>query len=300
MTIWFILALSAPILWAFNIVMDTTVRRHFIKNDSVMMWLTAMLHMIGVIPFFIFVKVGFESIWAVFEMIMVGTLWTIPFLIYYRALESEESSRTALLLQMGPIWALLLAFIFLGESLSILQSIAFIILLIAGLLAAIRRIKGVFHFSKSFWFILSASFLWSFSDVIFKILEPKFDNFYSAFAFFFLGSAIPAFFMLSSSKLRKSIKKHVFKLPLRGWLIFLTGKILDILGSIFFAYALVIGSVALTSVLVGIEPLVVLIFSYLLGLIFHEVPKEDFTRQTLLLKGASFFLVLCGLLLLYI
>lgn len=298
MSLWFILALAAPVLWAFNIAADSAIRNHFIKNDVTMTWFTAVLHAVAVIPFFIFVDIGFESYFYAVIMVVAGTLWTVPFLIYYRAMEFEESSRTAILLQMGPIWALVVAYIFLGEGLSGFQAIAFILLLIGGVLAALKKVEGVFHFSKAFWLILLTTLIWSFSDVFFKMLEPKFNSFYSAFTFFFLGSAVPALVMLYSARLRKSIKKTFKNVSAKIWLFFIIGHIFDILGSFIFAYAIILGSVALTTVITGIEPLLVFVLTMLFRVFIKEIPKEDLSRSGAVVKVVSMILILGGLVLL--
>ncbi|MBU0457856.1 DMT family transporter [Patescibacteria group bacterium] len=296
---WFFFALISPFLWAFTNILDSSIRRRYIRNDYFMMWTSAILRL----PIFLLLLLiyGFEFPgWGVgIGMILAGVLWTAMFVPYLRALEFEEPSRVALFLQMISIFSLILAFIILGESLTVKQSIAFSVIFVGGLLAAIKYLENVWHFSRAFWLILIASLFWSVSDVLFKLFSYGFSSFINAFSWFLFGSISAGFFVLLVPNLRKNILTFkVNTVPIRGWTMQCISVLIGVIGSITFAYALTLGKVALTSVLVQTQPLFVLILTLILSRIFTDIDKEDISPTALLFKVLSFVIIMIGLILL--
>ncbi len=297
---WIFFALISPFLWAFTNILDSSIRRRYIKNDYFMMWTSAILRLPIVIFLFLIYGVEFPGLITAFGMLFAGILWTSMFVPYLKALEFEEPSRVALFLQMGSIFSLILAYFLLGEFLDIKQSFAFILIFVGGIFAAIKYFENIWHFSKAFWLILFASFFWSASDVLFKLFSFNFSSFISAFSWFILGSFLTGFIVFFIPKIRKNILSFkISSIPLRGWIMQCVTVFIGIIGSLTFAYALTLGKVALTSVLVQTQPLFVLVFTLLLSRIFTDIDREDITLKALLFKFLSFVVITCGLVLLY-
>jgi len=66
-------------------------------------------------------------------------------------------------------------------------------------------------------------------------------------------------------------------------------------GSVSFAYALTLGSVSLSSVIIGIQPLFVFIFGHIFSRIFSAIPREPLDAFGLLSKACALVFVLVGL-----
>jgi drug/metabolite transporter (DMT)-like permease len=233
-------------------------------------------------------------------MLAAGILWTITFIPYLKAIECEEPSRVALLLQTMSVFSLILAYFVLGESLVIGQALAFLIILFGGALVSIKNLGGKWRLSKALWFMLAATLFWSLSDVFFKLSSYNFTSFIHAFAWFTLGG----FFTAPIISLLPSTRKEIFsikfsKIPLRGWIFEFTSALLGIAGSLSFAYALTLGKVALTSVLTQAQPLFAFLLTILLSQFLKEVEKEDLRLKSVLLKTASFAVITLGLVCLY-
>jgi len=295
MTTWLFFAILAPLLWGLPNVIDSILRRHYVKSDLALTWFTALVRLPVAIIFFLVVGIDIPTPIAIFFMLFGGMLWTLPFILYYQALKFEEPSKIALLLQLIPVFILILAFFSLEEVLTIHQGISFFLILIGGFFAALKRKKGSWRFSLAFWLIILACFLWAVSDVLFKKFEPTFNTFFNASAFFMLGSAFPALVILSLSKGRKIITHHFSNLPSRVWGYLTFSVASGISGSLSFAYALTLGKASLTAVILGIQPLFTLLFGILLAPFFVEVYREDISKKALLLKGFSFVLIILGL-----
>jgi len=257
---------------------------------------------IGRLPFVIllFLVTGFSlpSTPIVLLMIIAGSLWILPMFFYYKALQNEDPSRVALLIQLVPFFTLPIAFFAINERLTVFQGIAFISLIIAGALAGIRRFSGKWKLSKAFFLICLSCLLWAISDVMFKKLEPAFSSYLSAFAVDFLGGFLVSFLILFLPKNRPKILSAFSNLPARAWIMAVLSVISGIIGGLSFNYALTIGKASLTSVLMGIQPLFVIALGLLMRLFIREISKEDIGLNALLFKGLSFGFVIIGLILL--
>jgi len=292
---WLFFALSAPLLWAFTNVFDGALRRNFIKNDFALTWMSAAGRLPAIILLFLIVGINVPDAKSILFMFIGGALWTLPMFFYYKAIEKEDPSRIALLLQLVPLFTLLIAFFALRERLTETQMFAFVLLLIGGALAAFIKLKGIWRIGKSFFLMSLACLLWASSDVIFKKFEPAFSGFLNAFAIYFLGSFLVSFIIFAMPKRRSEILRHFLNLPMRAWMM-IAGTILGgICGSLSFAYALTLGKASLTSVMMGAQPLFVLLLGLFMAIFVKEIRREDVHIKILILKGLSFFFIIAGL-----
>lgn len=284
--------------WGFGNPLDSAIRRHFVKNDFASTWFLAATRLPIILILLLAVPIQIPNAVAVLGMLLGGVFWIWPFILYYKAIEFEEPSRIALLLQMTNIFVLLLAMIFLGERLTVVQFSAFGILLAAGILASIRHKIGKWHISKALGLILLASLLWAFADILFKKFEPAFANFPSAIIFYLLGSFLPALGAIFVPQSGNTLRKNFSHIPARGWWILIIDQVVSISGTICFAYALTLGKASLTAVVLSVQTLFALGFGLILSRFIVEVEREDVGKKNLLIKGASFFLMMLGLFLL--
>jgi drug/metabolite transporter (DMT)-like permease len=293
---WLFFALSGPILWALGNVLDGTLRRNFIKNDMALTWLSAMGRLPFVILLFAMTGLNLPPLPIVLMMLVVGFFWTLPMFFYYKAMEKEaDTSRVSLLIQLVPIFTLPTAYLVIHERLTAFQGLAFILLIIAGALAGIKRLMGVWHISKAFFLITLSCFLWAVSDVFFKKLAPAFPNYLSAFTIYFLGGFLVSSIILFIPKGRKNIFKSITGLPAKAWIMVFASLMAGIIGGLSFNYALTIGKASLTSVLMGIQPLMVIILGLVLRLFIKDISKEDLSLNALIFKGLSFLFLIGGL-----
>lgn len=295
MNSWLLFALMAPFLWALTNVLDSALRRHFIKDELAFTWVTSAARLPFVVLLLLFGGFQIPPFPASVFLFLGGVLWTLPFLFYYKAMEIEEPSRIALLMQLVPVFTLTIAYFALGERLTFFQSTAFILLILGGGLAGVRRFEKQWHLSKAILYLVVAGFLWASSDILFKKYELVSADFFSAFSMYFLGSFALSLALLFHSRGRKRILPHFKKLTRRAWVILITSLTAGMAGSVAFTYALTIGKASLTAVLIGAQPLFVLGFGLLFARWGSEFHKEDLTRPALMMKGISFLLIFAGL-----
>ncbi len=185
-TLWLITAIATPTLWATSNVFDGAMRKHFVKDDLTLTWMGGLLRL-PLILFFLFsgsfrLPANLGDLGMIF---LAGILWVFPIVLYFRALEKEETSRVVLMMQFLPVITLALAYPILGEVLTGIQLIAFVILLVGSTLASIKKTKKghPWHLNQALIFVFFAAFMWGMSDVVFKKYELGFNDYESAFAF---------------------------------------------------------------------------------------------------------------------
>lgn len=300
MTFWLILSISAPLMWGMVNVVDKSMRGNFVKSDFALTWMCGVIRLPIIIA--ISAIIGFEipGIEPFLFMLLTGVLWMAPFFLYFKALESEESTKIALLCSLTPVFTLVLSRLILNEQLLANQFFAFASLLLSGVLASIdTNTNGKIKISKAFWLLLCATFCWALSDVLFKKYEPFFEKgLFSAMNIDLLGGLIVAFFMLLIPKLKEKILTPLKNLNGKVWGMIAASYSLGIIGSIVFAYALTLGKASLTGVLLGIQPLFAFIFSIILSKFSTDFSKENTSKKAMLLKLSSFVLSIIGIVLL--
>ncbi|QQR83696.1 DMT family transporter [Candidatus Peregrinibacteria bacterium] len=288
-------ALLGPFLWGFTNVIDTVIRRQFILNDVALVWLVSVARLFLIGAFLLMSGFDYPGLAAFLLMLLSGAIWLLPLILYFKSLEFEEPTRVALMSQMTPLFTLMIAFLFLKETLNATQLIAFIFLMTASALASLKRLQKQWHFSKAIPMILIATFMWAVSDVLFKHIVFHFTSFYSAMAVFLLGGFLAVNALLFIRSTRRLVFKSLANLSLYVWVLIFLTMLAGALGSVAFGYALTLGKASLTAVLLGIQPLVAFSLGFLLKPFVKEIQLEHADRFALLLKGLSFILVMLGL-----
>jgi len=299
MNLWFALSLLVPIAWGVANVLDAASRRNFIKSDSALTWFLTVTRLPVIAAIVLFAGFHPAETPAMLFMLLAGILWMVPFILYYKAMEFEEPSIVILILQTMPVFIYFIAYALLGETLTQPQWIGFIVLLLGGFLAAIKRLRKTWHVSKALWIMLLASIFWSFSDVLFKKYAADFSTFWDALTVYLFGGVIAGMAMMAHSRDRAQLVKYFAALSLRGWSFIITTQIIGLGGTIALTYAFVLGKVSLTSVVRGLQPLVAFGAGIALSRFLPEVRPESMDRASLALKTLAFILTLAGMVLLY-
>ena len=300
LTLWFLAALLAPTFWALTNVLDSALRKEIIKDDLTLTWLGGVMKLPLVILFFWLGGFEFPDSLSFLMILLSGALLTLPILLYYRAMEHEEASRVALIMQFVPLFTIFIAYFLLGEKLSPLQFVAFFLLLLGGALAVLKRKKEKWHVSKYLLLVLFAAFIWAISDVVFKKYEVAFSNFNSAFAIYSLGSFLVSITLFFIARKKEKMGDVLKKLTTRAWSLVIISVISGNIGTLFFNYALTLKEASLTAALMALQPLMAFILGLLLFYWIKEVKKDELNKEALFLKGGAFILIMSGIILLQV
>lgn len=292
---WLLFALLAPAIFAVNVLVDKYILEKEIKDyQSMPIYSSIMALLFGVI---LLVITGFPilSYQDTLFVLLTGmlTLWGAAF--YFRALSNHESSKIMILFQTQPVITLVLAYLFLKETISISQLIGFFVILIATVGVSLDMKQTKFKLSQAFFLILLANLFWAIAAVLFKFIVES-SSFIKLISYEALGIALGGLvlyiFFPSTRKAFKKTQKGLRKLVLA---IILANEGAFTIGKFFYYLAISLGSVALVNVMGGAQVFFGILFGYLLTLIAPKIFQENISREGLSKKLSMAFLVLIGL-----
>ena len=229
----------------------------------------------------------------------IGALAPLAELPYYRALATEEASRVGPLLGLAPLVTLALSALVLGERLTTAQLAAFTLLLAAGLLLGMRRDQGRLRLRAALPLLLLAAVPDAIGDVAFKFVAVR-EEFWTTMAYQSGGIALGTLPFVARADTRRRALALARTLPRQGWVLFGISTALIYAGGFAHRYALTLAPVALVAVLLGIQPLLVLLYAAILARWLPGLRAERLSGLPLYTKLAAIVLLFAGGLLLYL
>ncbi|MBR2709475.1 EamA family transporter [Candidatus Saccharibacteria bacterium] len=220
---------------------------------------------------------------------------------YYKALECDDSTNLGIFIQLAPILYLVLGWLYLGDTISPHQLLAFCIILSAPLLIVLtsrKRSRGVRLRA------MGLAFLYVVIDVIGNLLfvhnvDPAI-NFAVPLSISMLGVGIGnAAIVLLNRKWRRrfftvaSKTKGKIYPPLTFDLILSITKTVTYRGALYFAPAVALASVASDAT----EPIVIFFVGIVLTLIWPKFGRENLTKKTVAVHLLATILVVIGIVL---
>ena len=239
-----------------------------------------------------FVTLAPLSLGVFIFIVVVGFVRIYYTLPYFKALSVEEVSRVIPLLQLTPVFVLILSSLLLRETLKPEDYVAFGLLVLGGTLFAIRLGKGI-RISVAFYLMIISSFLLAVYSVALKYLFST-QDFYTVFIWVQIAGFLAFFQLLSYSPLRGSLHA-TYKTTNRKIGVILVAEQAVACVSVFaYSYAIAHGPITLVSSVSATQPLFVLVFASLLSYRFPRVLREELTRMDLALKGLGLVAILSG------
>lgn len=286
--------LIAQFIWAFTSVIDKIViSKGYIKSPLVYIVLNGLMNifLIFLLPF-----VGFEPLKLIDFLIALfaGIALSAAVAIYYKAVQYDEISKIKMIDQIGPIFVLVLSFLFLGEILTKNHFIGFLFLISAGLVVSYKKVKNSFKLSKAFYYMLISTFLAALYYVSSKHIFSV-TSFWSAFMWLRLTS-FTALFVLFIPSVRKQFAETFkgMKSKVRGLLGF--KMLIDFSAFIFSGYSILYGPISLVTALNNsINPLFVFMITLSTSIYIPNIIKEDIDKRTILTKILAIALIITGI-----
>jgi drug/metabolite transporter (DMT)-like permease len=294
---WVLFAVLAQAVWASAIILDKIIRTKFIK-DSV--FLVALFGVFDFVPFLFvipFVNLSVPNSSALIAALVAGALMTVALAPYVKSLAFEEASRVTLLWLTGPIFVLLMAHLFLGERLTINSYIAFVLLLVGGVLISIKKIEGIFKLSTAFWLMLFSAFLFAVSDILIKFVYST-QSYWNGAIWVGLGTPIGSAALVMF--FRRRFFLNIKKISNASLALVMSSAISGFMGRLLYFLAIMLGSVSIVAVIGGFEGLFVLLYALLLSIWLPKILKEEISKKILLTKVVAIFFMISGLSLLYL
>jgi len=293
------IALFPPILWVLSDYFDKFYLNKFIKKSGgeSVVFSTSLLSVIVLIFIGIFFPNSISMTWtSILVLLISGIVTQASFLIYIRALSTDDVTTVVPLLQIVPIFSYVLGYYFLGEKLLPFQILAMALIIIGSIVLTLEfqekklRIK-----TKTLFYMILASFISALGGLIFKLVANQ-ENFLGANFWVYAGVILMSALLLTSiTTYRKEFLsawhtdwKTVLKLNF-------TIELLSIFAFTTFNFALTKAPIALVTVLAnGLQPVFILIFGVLFGIFIPKFSNEKFSTHQLVHKTLAIAVIVLG------
>lgn len=295
---WFYLALLASFLYSITNHIDKYVITRYFKNTDpgafILFTTTVGTLFAPVVVLFKPSVVQINPAQALVVMLS-GAVFLTGLVIYFYALENEEASVVVPIYQTIPIFVFVLAFIFLGEKLSLHQIGGSLLVVVGSIALSIehrhttKKIK-----TKVLALMLLASFCAALSYVIFKVYALETD-YWTAIFWNYVGYAVSGLIIfVCVQRYRVAFLNALRKSKASVIAVNIFNELCNVSAQLIKTYATLLAPVALVSTVNGFQPLFVLLLGVVITVLFPRIAKEEISRQSLVQKIASIAIIFLG------
>ena len=293
---WLLFAFSGPILWAVSTHLDKYLVERYFKNTSVAVLLvfTALMGLV-LLPIIWLYRPDVTSLPLSDTAVITfsGLLYMGALFFYLQALQSEEASVVAPFFQASPLFAYVLGYIVLGETLSAMQMAGGALTVTGTLLLSVRPAGGAKFKTRLVVLMLACAFSLSMSSLIFKMFAVR-DEFWTTAFWTFVGQAIFGIGILMVASNRSQ-----FVTLLRtntSALLTINGanELINLGGGLGARYALTLAPLSLVQAITSTTTLFVFLFGVALSIFCPALGREELSGPELFRKGFSAALIGLG------
>lgn len=292
---WFLVAFIGYFLLATVIILDKFILTKSVSKPIVYTFYST-IFMFGALlawPFGVKMLSGRDWLWAITSGVAFGLgLWTM-----FIAMKKGEASH------INPfngaavtVATYLIASVFLGEVLTMLQLIGMVILIFASCLLSFEKSKEHNGFHIGFVWAAVSGILFAVSHVSAKYLYEIYP-FLTGFVWSRAFIGLVGLFTLFSPEVRQIFRRKEKKEKKAGrntLAIVVVDKILAVLAVILVQYAAALGSVSLVMALSGLQFMLLFVMIYALTKFMPNLFREYFTREEIEVEIVATVLVVIG------
>lgn len=295
---WFFFAIVSTLFWSAGAVLLKFVRIRYIKSTTGYLVIIAPVALLSLV-LLLFGKLQIPSTKILIYILIISTVGFIGYWLYLTALHKEEVSRIITFVGLGPLMVLILSTIFLQETLTMNDYLAFPLIIIGSMLISIKREKKRFKFSSGFILVFAAMFFFSLRNLFMKLAaEVDFISMIILSQPVFL--AIITFLFIFSKNVRKKTREDLKQLNKKKLFVMYAAEGMGLAGLVFAYLAIQRGPVSLVALTHGTQSLFVIILATLISVFLPNILKEEINKKTISLKIISSLLMLTGLYLIVI
>lgn len=292
---WLFYAILAPAIYAIVVFVDKYILEKEITDYRGMPVYSALIASVaGILIWFGTDQPILNSKDAIL-ILCTGVLTIFGLATYFKALAIDEASKITILFQITPILTLIMAYLLLGDSITLTQVLGFMLILISTIGVSLKEAKGTFQVSSTFFLVLITDFLWASAFVLFKFVSDT-NSFFELISYECWGIGLGGvmLYLLSPSirqafvKTNKTLHKRVLAIIFVNEGFFLLSRVLTYL-------AISLGPVALVDVVAGTQVFFAIIYGWILTLIVPKIFQEDISKENLIKKILLASLVFMGL-----
>lgn len=294
---WLLLALIPPALYAISNHIDKFLLSRYFKGSQVgSLVLFSSLFSIFALPIIYFFERDLFSIGQleIGVLIFNGIISILALVIYFYALDDDETSNVVPLMQLAPIISFILAYFILGEVLNFKEILACLLIVAGAVLISLNfQEKMKFKFKMVSLMIL-VSLLLAVATVVFKVVALEGGFLVSLFWDFFGKVIIGVVFFILIKSYRGQFLNVIKNNNLSVLALNSFNEIIFIVADWIFCYVSLFIPVAVVSSLGGAQPLFTLIFGFILTVYFPKLGKESMGKKDIAQKIIAIILIVIG------
>lgn len=265
----FLVALIPPLLYAATNHIDNILLQKYFKEGGVgtLLLFSALLSVLA-LPVLYLIDPSILDVGTT-DMLLLGLVGAIDVLLlwsYLQALFGDEPTVVIIYYQLVPVIALGLGYVLLGETISSVQTLAMITIILGALIltVALDNDGRIVFRTRTAIFMLIASTAWALESVLFKIVALE-ENLYRSLFWEHVALVVIGFIIFS---LLPSYRSN-FLIALRSNSnkvlgLNIANEILFMLGNSAAAFVVLLIPVTLTLLMNSFQPLFVLVIGYML------------------------------------
>jgi drug/metabolite transporter (DMT)-like permease len=290
-----LLAFLAPVMWALSNLIDRYILSKKLRDPFSYNIITIGFALTFVILIFLSVKVSTEFD-AYFYGTLVGLTFSALYILYNKAMATEEGSRVVSLIYTMPIYVAIFSKVFLGEVLGLWTYVGIALLTLSAVLVSYKKITKKTLLTSGLVLILIYAIFSAATRVISKSALADVDV-WSYLFWAGIGETVGAMLMIAAPGVRHNLKRDIATIKKETCVLLFSTELFTFMGFAFFYMAISIGSVSIASSVTALQPFIFLTCALVLTEFFPRLIKEEVDRSTIYLKLAAVILIVIGTLL---
>lgn len=289
---WLILTIIASIIWPFGNIVDKIFLTKHVKNPFSYQILCGLTNGLMILLFPLFVPISIIFPWFILGVVCSLMGWSI-FIIYNKAVMTEEISRVVPLMYLSTIFLLPIAIFFLNEVLGLSKYVGIVLLVLGAILISYKKIGNKGKISSVVKLLIFFDLLMAIYGVLLKYILGFMDH-WSLLFWVNFGGMLGGFLFLSVSRIRNNFLNDMKKLGRKGLAFRYLGVSTYYSGVIPYYIALSLGPVSLVSGVNSLQPFFVFLYVTIISLFTPKMIREKIDKKTLILKLIAVCLIFIG------
>lgn len=297
--LWFLYATLPPAFWSLSNIFDQYVTRHYCANSPVTFIAIAG---IASIPVSLLLLPWIIQSSAIFDPTVIGfsvlsaLCFSLALFPYFYALEAEDAHTVSPLIQSNIFMVAILAWVFLGESLTLMQIVGGILMITAAI-ASTKPTHIASWPRRAIIMILLAALCWAFFNFFLRMINPTVPTLVITFwiCMTWVGVSIA---ICTHTPTRTKVLNVFFLDRGRAFTLNFIQQVGDIGATIARSAALAypIIPAAVTVVIGGgVQPFFAVLFGSIAAMLFPNIYTFNLTRRAVLYKLGCFVVMMIGL-----
>jgi len=296
---WFLIALIPPAVWAATNHFDKYLLSKYFKGGGVgALMVFSSIVGLCLLPFiYLLHPEVISSFNSKFLLISFnGFFYVLALLPYFYALKKDETSVSAALFQMIPIFSYILAYVVLGETLRSSQLLGGLIVILGSVLITLDLTdhKKVKFKKEIFGLMVLSCLFFAVNFLFFKFYAIQYDFWVTSF-WEYIGFAVFASLLLVFvAPYRKEFINVLKKNSLAVIAVNGVNEIINIVAKVSFNVASLLTPITLIWIVDGLQPFFIFIYGVLLTVFFPHLGKENISKKILAQKIVAILVMFVG------